>query len=548
MNSNIQQFASWFGAFIHRREQAIVILCFLALLGVGLTTFSNYGISFDEPVSRTNGAISLRYVAEKFDIAWLKNDPVLQAITIPLHSYQDRDYGVAFDLPAMLIERLFSLNDSREQYLLRHLLTFLTFFVGIIGLYKAAMLRFMQPSYALLACVLLVTSPRIYGEAFYNNKDIVFMSLCAISMYTLIRLQVMPSLPNAIFHGVACALAINIRIAGVIFPCITVLALTLLVCYRTISVKKFCLLIVAYLSMTAICTYGFWPWLWETPRHHFLLALKNMSQFRWEHFNLYNGEYIYAKKLPWHYIPTWIAITVPILFSFSFVIGVTGVLKRFLKHPLHSLNNCQQRQDLLILALASGPVVASIVLNSTLYDGWRQLYFVYPAFLLLSACGAQSIISQKLMGAKVAQLMVIAFAVQITLNMTWMTRNHPYQFLYFNELVSPSERYKYEYDYWGVTNLKGIEFILSNDSSERITIKPLGATATEQSISIINSVDRKRLLFDPMNGSPDYILTNYRVFDGSRLTKPSDDYEVFYELVVDGRPALSIYRNKNYKK
>ena len=152
------------------------------------------------------------------------------------------------------------------------------------------------------------------------------------------------------------------------------------------------------------------------------------------------------------------------------------------------------------------------------------------------------------MGAKVAQLVVIAFVIQITFNMTWMIRNHPYQFLYFNELISSSDKYRYEYDYWGVTNLKGIEFILSNDSSERITIKPLGATATEQSISIINSVDRKRLLFDPMNGSPDYILTNYRVFDGSRLTKPSDDYEVFYELVVDGRPALTIYRNKNYKK
>ena len=548
MNSNIQQYALRVSAFIQRRERVVVVFFFLTLLGIGLVTFGDYGISFDEPVSRTNGAISLRYVAEKFDIAWLKNDPVLQAITIPLHSYQDRDYGVAFDLPAMFIERLFSLNDSREQYLLRHLLTFLTFFIGIIGLYKAAMLRFMHSGYALLACALLVTSPRIYGEAFYNNKDIVFMSLCVISTYTLIRLQVMPSLPNAIFHGVACALAINIRIAGVIFPSLTLLALILLVCFRFISAKKFCLLIVAYTGVTALCTYGLWPWLWESPIRHFLLALKNMSQFRWEHFNLYNGEYIYAKKLPWHYILTWIAITVPILFSFSFVIGVAGVLKRFLKHPIQNLSNGQQLQDVFILAIASGPVVASIVLNSTLYDGWRQLYFVYPAFLLLSVCGAHSIISQKLFGAKVAQWVVIAFAVQITFNMTWMIRNHPYQFLYFNELFSTSDKYKYEYDYWGVTNLKGIQFILSNDSSERITIKPLGATAIEQSISIINSADRKRLLFDPMNGSPDYILTNYRGFDGSRLTRPSDTYVVFYELVVGGRPALTIYRNKDYKK
>ena len=65
MNSNIQQLTARVGAFIHRREQAFVALCSITLLGVGATSFPDYGISFDEPVSRTNGAISLRYVAEK---------------------------------------------------------------------------------------------------------------------------------------------------------------------------------------------------------------------------------------------------------------------------------------------------------------------------------------------------------------------------------------------------------------------------------------------------------------------------------------------------
>ena len=63
MNSNIQQYALRVSAFIQRRERVVVVFFFLTLLGIGLVTFGDYGISFDEPVSRTNGAISLRYVA-----------------------------------------------------------------------------------------------------------------------------------------------------------------------------------------------------------------------------------------------------------------------------------------------------------------------------------------------------------------------------------------------------------------------------------------------------------------------------------------------------
>ena len=118
--------------FLNKRKSYVVSLYFILLLIVGLTTFSDYGISFDEPVSRTNGGISLRYIADKFDINYLKNDSVLARFETPLKDYYDRDYGVAFDLSAFFIERLFLLNDSRHQYLLRHFLTFLVFYIGAL--------------------------------------------------------------------------------------------------------------------------------------------------------------------------------------------------------------------------------------------------------------------------------------------------------------------------------------------------------------------------------------------------------------------------------
>jgi hypothetical protein len=84
-------------------------------------------MSADELISRTNGGMSLNYIADKFKITWLKNDPILTTFNIPLNEYYDFDYGVVFDLPAFFIERLFSLNDSRQQFLLRCAFTFLVF-------------------------------------------------------------------------------------------------------------------------------------------------------------------------------------------------------------------------------------------------------------------------------------------------------------------------------------------------------------------------------------------------------------------------------------
>jgi hypothetical protein len=34
-----------------------------------------------------------------------------------------------------------------------------------------------------------------------------------------------------------------------------------------------------------------------------------------------------------------------------------------------------------------GPLVVVVVLHSALYDGWRQLYFIYPVLLLLALRG-----------------------------------------------------------------------------------------------------------------------------------------------------------------
>ena len=543
MLKNFAFFLENHNALMIRYRSLLVAFYFLSILVVGMTTFTHYGMSADELISRTNGGMSLNYIAEKFNIAWLKNDPVLSTFDIPLNEYYDRDYGVAFDLPALFIERLFSLNDSRQQFLLRHSLTFLVFWVGLIAIYHAAKLRFNHWGYALLASTLLLTSPRLYGEAFFNNKDIVFMACCAASLYTLTRMRLALSWQSALLHALMIAFTTNIRIAGVIFFGLTVFMLVMLCSLRLITVRN-CLTLTAVFGVTcALGTYGMWPWLWENPFTNFLVALKNMSQFRWPYFNLYFGEYVLAKNLPWHYAPVWIALTTPILISICFVIGITKLFMKVASQPWQSFKRFDYFQDFLFLAAAGSPIFAAIILNSTLYDGWRQLYFIYPAMVLISVGGLQAINNKHLFGVSVAGLMAMLFSLQILFNVSWMVRNHPFQHLYFNGLITLfSSQNSFERDYWGVTDVKGLEFILANDARNRLTIRSLGVTSTQQAIELLKPEDRKRMILVPLNFESDYILTNYRFYDGSKFENPDKAYAVFYEIVVDARPVLTIYR------
>ena len=52
----------------------------------------------------------------------------------------------------------------------------------------------------------------------------------------------------------------------------------------------------------------------------------------------------------------------------------------------------KELQDLLHLFIFFIPIFSIIILHSTLYDGWRHLYFIYPSFLMVSLSGLNIII------------------------------------------------------------------------------------------------------------------------------------------------------------
>src|SRR5262245_33993441 len=115
------------------------IAFFLLLLTVGLGVYRDYGISADEPASRLNGVVTLNYVLERFAPSPL-TDAASRLVVAPtpahsrvvsLNEYVDRDYGVAFEAPAVALEVMLGIGDEKDAFTFRHLLTFLVALAGI---------------------------------------------------------------------------------------------------------------------------------------------------------------------------------------------------------------------------------------------------------------------------------------------------------------------------------------------------------------------------------------------------------------------------------
>ena len=159
---------------------SIVVACFFLLyVLLGLFIYKDYGISWDEKTSRANGQINIHYIVNNYIPGLAAKLPEYAKQLPDLHDWKDKDYGVAFEAPVFALEYLLDLKDSRDRYLFRHLMTFLFSVMGVLAIYGIVKKRYGNYRIALLAALLLILSPRIFAESFYNSKDIAFLRECA---------------------------------------------------------------------------------------------------------------------------------------------------------------------------------------------------------------------------------------------------------------------------------------------------------------------------------------------------------------------------------
>lgn len=487
---------------------------------LGLAIVRDYGMSYDADASRNIGMTSLHYVAEKLYPEFLakpSQQRFFEQYQTPLHWFMDRDYGVAYELPVTLAERLLQLPDARAADIFRHSCTFVVCWVGVLALYGLGKRRYADWRTGLAVALLLLLSPRLFGEFFYNDKDAVFMALSTVATYTAVVFLERPTWLRAVGHALACAIAIDVRLMAVLWPVATLALLAWRAGHGDYRPARWWRLLGPlglYALLLPALVVLLWPYLWEAPWENFALAFNNMRHFRWEGPVLFQSEMVLSTELPWYYGITWVGVTTPLLQLGLLVLGLGLVAWQLGRRGwrLYAAGT-REWQDLLFLGLGVGPVVSVILFNSVLYDGWRQLYFIYPSLLLLALRGlvaaARWLRGQPRWQQAVASTVLVVGLLSSVAQMVWM---HPFQSLYFNALAGPHVTSRYEQDYWGIGYLAGLRWVAAHDA------RPVVRVCTESYMwSPINSNYwllpediRQRLQLVVNREEADYFLANYR--------------------------------------
>ncbi|MFD2785669.1 hypothetical protein [Hymenobacter rubripertinctus] len=491
----------------------LVPLVFGLLLVLGAGLVPDYGVSWDEPVDRANGLVSLRYVAGLVAPEWAANQLLLQSAP-PLAGYVDNDHGVLFEVPLALLDVLRPGTDPRTYYLLRHFGTWLVCLGGLGALYGLARRRFRNQYLALLTAGLFVLSPRMFAESFYNAKDLVFLAAFTLGIYTLSRLLARPTAGRALVHALATAAAIDIRILGLLLVPFTLGLLALEASWPTQPVGRGRLAVLAggYLLLAAATTVLGWPYLWEAPLTNLLAAFGQMQRFRWDGPVWYLGRAESSLRLPWHYAPVWLLITTPVAYSLAGLAGLLALAGRLLRHPKRLLSTAAGRLDLLFGGWLLGPFVLVIGLQSVIYDGWRHLYFTYPALLLLAVGAGRQLWAwaraQSRWRPVVAALGLLA-ALEAVVTAGRMVAMHPQQQVYFSFLPAQVVEQQFERDYWGLAYRQGLEWLLRHQPTGRIAVDVSHLPPFENNLALLPAADRARFVFAPEEPGH-YYITGFR--------------------------------------
>jgi len=233
------------------------------------------------------------------------------------------------------------------------------------------------------------------------------------------------------------------------------------------------------------------------------------------------------------------------MFTGFFVVGLMVIAAKFFRRVADKAREI--RYDLAFLMWLVVPIAMVILLRSVLYDSWRHLFFVYPAFILIALSGVKYLFD--IMAGNTAPcriitvLMIAGICAGLAPAAGFMIKNHPYGDLYFNGFAGKDMqdiKNKFELDYWGLSYRKALEYVLAAD--KRPVIRMLAENSPGQyNASILPANDRKRLKFVNDRNSADYFMSNYR---WHKEEYPIDPRNEVFSVKVGNAKIMVVYKLK----
>ena len=358
-------------------------------------------------------------------------------------------YGAAFETLPLLVERIAGLDDTRSIYLTRHLMTHLFFLVGGFCCYLLAYRMTGSRLLGLFAMLLFLLHPRIYAHSYFNSKDLPFLSMFMIALFSVHWAFQKGTIGAFLLCGAAIGILVNLRIIGIMLlpAALAMRAVDLYYAVGWAERRRVIISAAAFALAAAGIYYASMPYLWNDPLGRFieLTAALSRHEAQATAHQLFQGEYFNAGELPARYLPAWIGITTPPWALLLALTGAGAAAYRAITRASAILRNTELRFELLAASCVMLPIIAIIVARPVIYEDWRQMYFLWAPLCLLATLGLHQIgaVLRKALAPRVgartgtfihygmAGLAAVAMASLIVP----IIRLHPYQHLYFNFLV-----------------------------------------------------------------------------------------------------------------
>lgn len=199
-----------------------------------------------------------------------------------------------------------------------------------------------------------------------------------------------------------------------------------------------------------LVTYFCWPGIWGSTPNLDRIYTKTTS-FSWQASVLFDGVEYPAYALPGRYLPTLLGLqfTEPALLLF--MVGAGGIIYQAVK-----------QKKIPELSLIAGlwlfaPVAGALVIQPTMYDNFRHFLFITPGIFLFACLGMQLIYEK----VKTKYLALIILIALIGPNLYWNIKLHPYQYIYYNQIVGGvgGAFRRYESDYWTTSYREAIQYL-----------------------------------------------------------------------------------------
>ncbi|MBL7812923.1 MAG: tetratricopeptide repeat protein [Bacteroidetes bacterium] len=375
-------------------------------------------------------------------------------------------YGSSFDTFTTILGHVLNVKEMMDfRHMWNAIFGFLCMFYGALIMRRITHGNW---KYAWIALVLLFFTPRLLGESLNNPKDVPFalgyiMSLYyAIKAFGNLRLMRISSLLGLIF---GTGLGISIRIGGLLSIAIFIMYAGLQF-IRQIGWPAFIkfrwtgflpVLITVVICAVAAFLIGIYPWPygWEAPLTNPFAALKAFSNYAGSIRQLFGGKIYDSDMLPAHYLATYILITTPVAIMLGWLLNLAV--------PAWKKTGFRLEHFLVVFA-AIFPVVFIFIQKSQVYGGLRHILFTIPCFVLTGLLGYYAI-ETWLREKKWAQYAIPAAVLGLgALPASFVLRNHPLEYIYFNETVGGVKGAfgQYEMDYYLAGLRPSTEWFLEN--------------------------------------------------------------------------------------